>query len=102
MDDLVPVSVIHFYDVRVRETLCGLRGFEHRSTKYARGVTCPACVGLLHQRLVLAQRLLETTPASIALIAQQAGFGSEVSLRHHFSKALRTTPARYRREFRRS
>jgi hypothetical protein len=51
MDDLVPVSVIHFYDVRLRETLCGLRGFEHRSTKYARGVTCPACAGLLHQRL---------------------------------------------------
>ena len=51
MDDLVPVSVIHFYDVRLRETLCGLRGFKHRSTKHARGVTCPACVGLLHQRL---------------------------------------------------
>ncbi len=51
MDELAPVSVIHFYDVRSRETLCGLRGFEHRSTKYARGVTCPACVGLLHERL---------------------------------------------------
>ena len=31
--------------------VCGLRGFKHRSTKYARGVTCPACVGLLHPRL---------------------------------------------------
>jgi hypothetical protein len=51
MDDLVPVSVIHFYDVGLRETLCGLRGFEHRSTKHARGVTCPACVGLLHERV---------------------------------------------------
>lgn len=51
MDELVPVSVIHFYDVRLRETLCGLRGVEHRSTKHARGVTCPACTGLLHQRL---------------------------------------------------
>lgn len=51
MDELVPVAVIHFYDVRMRETLCGLRGVEHRSTKHARGVTCPACVGLLHQRL---------------------------------------------------
>ncbi len=49
MDDLVPVSVIHFYDVRLRETLCGLRGFEHRSTKHARSVTCSACVGLLHR-----------------------------------------------------
>jgi hypothetical protein len=51
MDDLVPVSLIHFYDVRLRETLCGLRGLEHRSTKYARNVTCPACVGLLHERI---------------------------------------------------
>ena len=51
MDELVPVTVIHFYDVRLRETLCGLRGLEHRSTKHARNVTCPACVGLLHQRL---------------------------------------------------
>jgi hypothetical protein len=51
MDALKAVSVVHFYDVRLRETLCGLRGFEHRSTKHARGVTCPACVGLLHERL---------------------------------------------------
>lgn len=51
MDGLNAVSLIHFYDVRLRETLCGLRGFEHRSTKHARGVTCPACVGLLHERL---------------------------------------------------
>jgi hypothetical protein len=51
MDGLIPMSVIHFYEVRLRETLCGLRGFEERSTKHARGVTCPACVGLLHQRV---------------------------------------------------
>jgi hypothetical protein len=50
MDELVPVILIHFYDIRHRETLCGLRGFAHRSTKRARGVTCPKCVGLLHQR----------------------------------------------------
>lgn len=55
---------------------------------------------LLNQRLALAQRLLETSSASIDLIAQQAGFGSEVSLRQHFSKALKTTPSRYRKEFR--
>lgn len=55
---------------------------------------------LLNQRLALAQRLLETSSSSIDLIAQQAGFGSEVSLRQHFSKALKTTPSRYRKEFR--
>jgi hypothetical protein len=50
VEDQVPVTVIHFYDVRTRETLCGLRGFEHRSTKHPHGVTCPACVRLLDQR----------------------------------------------------
>jgi hypothetical protein len=50
MAALITASVVHFYDVRSRETLCGLRGFEHRSTKKARGVTCTACVGLLHDR----------------------------------------------------
>ena len=55
---------------------------------------------LLHQRLALAQRLLETSANSISLIAHQAGFGSEVSLRKQFSKVLQTTPARYRKEFR--
>jgi hypothetical protein len=51
MEERVAATLIHFYDVRQRETLCGLRGFEHRSTKHARSVTCPACVGLLHERL---------------------------------------------------
>ncbi len=50
MDKLRAESVVHFYDTRVRETLCGLRGFEHRSTKHAHGVTCQKCVGLLRER----------------------------------------------------
>ncbi len=45
-----PSSTVHFYDTRLRETLCGLRGFEQRSTKHAHGVTCAACVGLLRER----------------------------------------------------
>jgi transcriptional regulator GlxA family with amidase domain len=55
---------------------------------------------LLNQRLALAQRLLETTAKSIDLVAQEAGFGSEVTLRQQFNKMLKTSPARYRREFR--
>jgi hypothetical protein len=50
MDTLISATVVHFYDTRRGETLCGLRGFEHRSTKHARGVTCHACVGLLQER----------------------------------------------------
>lgn len=51
MDTLNAAPVVHFYDTHTRETLCGLRGFEERSTKHARGVTCPTCAGLLHERL---------------------------------------------------
>ncbi len=55
---------------------------------------------LLNQRLALAQRLLEGTAKPIGQVAQEAGFGSEVSLRQQFNKLLKTSPARYRKEFR--
>lgn len=55
---------------------------------------------ILRQRVQLAQRLLETTDQPVELIAQQAGFGSAVSMRHHFLQRLRTSPRAYRRTFR--
>lgn len=55
---------------------------------------------LLHQRLALARRQLETTDRSIEQIASDAGFGSAVSLRQHFAAVLHTSPSTYRREFR--
>lgn len=55
---------------------------------------------LLNQRLALAQRLLETTSKPVDVVAQESGFGSEVLLRFHFNKELKTTPSRYRKEFR--
>ena len=55
---------------------------------------------LLNHRLSLAQRLLESTAKPIALVAHEAGLGSEVTMRQQFSKVLKTTPSRYRREFR--
>ena len=55
---------------------------------------------LLQQRLVLAQRLLETTAFSVDHIASLAGFGSAVSLRQHFRRTLQTSPSIYRRTFR--
>ena len=55
---------------------------------------------LLGQRLTLAQRLLETSDQPIERIAVRAGFGSALSMRQHFSAALKTSPSTYRREFR--
>ena len=55
---------------------------------------------LLNQRLIHAQRLLETSDRSIEYIAQEAGFGTALSLRQHFRTALRTSPSDYRKRFR--
>ena len=55
---------------------------------------------LRHQRLALAQRLLETSEHPVETIAELAGFGSPLSLRQSFSEELNTSPSTYRREFR--
>lgn len=55
---------------------------------------------LLNQRVAHAQGLLETSDASIEVVAQEAGFGSALSLRQHFRATLHTSPSEYRRQFR--
>ena len=54
---------------------------------------------LTHQRLIAAQRRLETTRDSIDEVAQAAGFDTVETLRHHFRRAFGTTPTSYRRRF---
>jgi transcriptional regulator GlxA family with amidase domain len=55
---------------------------------------------LLNQRLAQAQRMLESSDASIEAVAQQAGFGTALSLRQHFRASLQTSPSAYRKAFR--
>lgn len=55
---------------------------------------------LLAQRIAHAQRLLETSPRPVERVAELAGFGTATSMRQHFARALGTSPAAYRREFR--
>jgi len=54
---------------------------------------------LLNQRLSVAQRFLEKTDQSVERIAQEAGFGSALSMRRHFQQQFKTSPSLYRREF---
>ena len=54
---------------------------------------------LVGQRVLLAQRLLESTTESVDAIAERCGFGSAAALRHHFGRRLGTTPLAYRRCF---
>jgi AraC-like DNA-binding protein len=56
---------------------------------------------LLAQRLAHARWMLETGDAAIEVVAREAGFGSALSLRQHFRAALQTSPAAYRKAFRR-
>ena len=54
---------------------------------------------LLQQRTLLAQRLLETTDLPVEVVAHRSGFGSAVTLRAHFQRALGTSPRDYRATF---
>ena len=54
---------------------------------------------LIGRRVALAQRLLETTDASVEIIARKCGFGTAASLRQHFRREMRTTPSNYRAGF---
>lgn len=87
----------HSLDSLAARAFMSRRTFTRRF-RQATGTTVGAW--LLDQRLALAQRLLETTGMPMDMVAQQAGFGSEVSLRKQFAKRLKTSPARYRKEFR--
>ncbi len=54
---------------------------------------------LLRQRVLLAQRLLETTDRPVEVIADLCGFGSATAMRAHFRRVLATSPLAYRRTF---
>jgi transcriptional regulator GlxA family with amidase domain len=55
---------------------------------------------LTGQRVLLAQRLLETTDLAVERIAVRCGFGSPATLRHHFASWVGVSPQRYRDQFR--
>lgn len=54
---------------------------------------------LTRQRVLLAQRLLETTDLSIDEIAWRCGIGTGANLRLQFATVVRASPAAYRRTF---
>jgi transcriptional regulator GlxA family with amidase domain len=54
---------------------------------------------ITHQRLYLAQQLLEEDTLGIEEIARRGGFGTAEALRHHFLRQLGVTPSAYRHRF---
>lgn len=55
---------------------------------------------LITQRLQASLPLLEGTDRSIEHIAREVGFDTAVTYRHHFTRAMRTSPSAYRNAFR--
>ena len=54
---------------------------------------------LISQRIIEAQRLLESSDFPIEEVAQRCGLNSAGNLRKHFARAVATTPTEYRKAF---
>jgi transcriptional regulator GlxA family with amidase domain len=54
---------------------------------------------LIRQRVLAAQRQLESSRSSIEEVAGSVGFGTAQTLRLHFRRIVRTSPTAYRRRF---
>jgi AraC family transcriptional activator FtrA len=55
---------------------------------------------LVAQRVAAARPLLETTDAPVEEVGSAVGFADAATFRHHFSRAVGTSPSAYRRTFR--
>jgi AraC family transcriptional regulator, transcriptional activator FtrA len=55
---------------------------------------------LISQRVQASLPLLEATSAPVEEVATAVGFETAVTFRHHFTRAMRTSPSAYRRAFR--
>jgi AraC family transcriptional activator FtrA len=56
---------------------------------------------LVAQRIAAARPLLESTDAPVEVVGAAVGFADPATFRHHFGRAVGTSPSAYRRTFRR-
>lgn len=54
---------------------------------------------LLRERVLFAQRLLETSDLPVEVVATKSGFGTAGAMRKYFQRAVHTSPHAYRRAF---
>ncbi|MBG0825340.1 helix-turn-helix domain-containing protein [Planomonospora sp. ID91781] len=83
-------------DALAARALMSRRTFDRRFRR-ATGTT-PA-QWLLHQRVLHARRLLETTAEPVEQVARRSGFASAVALRPHFRRQVGVSPTAYREAF---
>jgi transcriptional regulator GlxA family with amidase domain len=101
-DELMAYAVAHLdEDVTVEDlaarAFMSRRSFDRRFRDVAG--TSPL-QWLLHQRVLRAQQLLETTDLGIDVVARKVGFTSGIALRPHFRRIVGIAPQAYRRAFR--
>jgi AraC family transcriptional activator FtrA len=92
----------HLGEAITVETLAGKAAMSPRTfARHFRGAvgTTPH-QWIASQRVLMAQRLLETTDLSVEVVAARSGFGSAANFRQQFGRVVRTTPNGYRRTFR--
>jgi AraC family transcriptional activator FtrA len=70
--------------------------------RFARDVGTSPIKWLIARRIQASLPLLEATDAPIERIATAVGFDSAVTYRHHFARAMTTSPSEYRHTFRRA
>ncbi|GAB1515790.1 GlxA family transcriptional regulator [Actinophytocola sp. KF-1] len=90
LDQVLPV------DELARRANMSRRNFDRRF----REITGAApATWLTHQRVIHAQRLLESTGLPVDVVARQCGFSSAAALRPHFRRVVGVAPAAYRETF---
>ena len=91
------LSQAHSLDSIAERALRSRRTF----TRYFRQITGTTFGNwLLEERLAYCRRLLETSEHDLEYIASLSGFGSPVSLRHHFRRTHGVSPNVWRKTFR--
>ncbi|WP_330480556.1 helix-turn-helix domain-containing protein [Streptomyces sp. NBC_01544] len=100
--EVVAWALEHLHEQFDVETLAG-RAYMSRRTfdRRFRSLTGSAPLQwLITQRVLQAQRLLETSDYSVDEVAGRCGFRSPVALRGHFRRQLGSSPAAYRAAYR--
>ncbi|MET8124573.1 helix-turn-helix domain-containing protein [Streptomyces sp. NPDC005065] len=100
--EVVAWALEHLHEQFDVETLAG-RAYMSRRTfdRRFRSLTGSAPLQwLITQRVLQAQRLLETSEYSVDEVAGRCGFRSPVALRGHFRRQLGSSPAAYRAAYR--
>lgn len=103
-ESLAPVldwATEHLADPLTITDLAAQAGLSTRTLarRFAEQVGASPGQWLLSRRIVAAQSLLEETDLPVETIAARVGLSSATNLRRRFHRALRTTPAAYRRAF---